>query len=35
MLRNVFLVMDKDAVNSVLSSSGIVDDMWVWAVDPD
>lgn len=34
-LRNVFLVVDQDAVNSVLSRSGNVDDMWVWAVDPD
>ena len=34
MLRNVFLVVDQDAVDSVLSLSGNVDDMWVWAVDP-
>lgn len=34
-LRNVFLVIDHDCVNSVLSGAGSVDDMWVWAVDPD
>lgn len=34
-LRNVLLVIDQDCVDSVLSESGTVDDMWVWAVDPD
>ena len=34
-LQNVFLVVGKDCVDSVLSESGNVDDMWVWAVDPD
>ena len=34
-LRNVFLVIDKESFDSVLSKSGNVDDMWVWAVDVD
>ena len=34
-LQNVFLVADRDSVDSVLSKSGNVDDMWIWAVDPD
>lgn len=34
-LRNVFLVVDRDAVDVMLSRSGSVDDMWAWAVDPD
>lgn len=33
--QNVFLVVDKDSAASVLSRYGFVDDMWVWAVDPD
>lgn len=35
LLRNVFLVIDKDSAASVLSPPGFVDDMWAWAVDPD
>ncbi|ROW08791.1 hypothetical protein VMCG_02979 [Cytospora schulzeri] len=34
-LQNVFLVVDKCSAGSVLSGPGLVDDMWVWAVDPD
>lgn len=34
-LQNVFLVDDKYSTGSVLSRGGLVDDMWVWAVDPD
>jgi hypothetical protein len=34
-LRNVFLVIDEQSFDSVLSTSGNVDDMWVWAVDVD
>lgn len=33
-LENVFLVITQACVDSVLSSAS-VDDMWVWAVDPD
>lgn len=35
MLQNVFLVVDKCSVASVLYKFGAVDDMWLWAVDPD
>lgn len=35
LLRDVFLVIDKDSAASVLSPPGFVDDMWAWAVDPD
>ncbi|KAK2021616.1 hypothetical protein LX32DRAFT_241983 [Colletotrichum zoysiae] len=37
-LRNVFLVADRDSVHSVLHGArggGFVDDMWAWAVDPE
>lgn len=34
-LQNVFLVDDKYSSGSVTSATGIADDMWVWAVDPD
>ncbi|KAL2874111.1 hypothetical protein SGCOL_010699 [Colletotrichum sp. CLE4] len=34
-LQNVFLVVDKQSVGSVLGAQGLVDDMWVWAIDPD
>ncbi|KAI3339226.1 hypothetical protein F4824DRAFT_456441 [Ustulina deusta] len=34
-LDNTFLVIDHESINSVMSGPGIVDDMWVWAVDPD
>ncbi|KAB8217939.1 hypothetical protein BDV33DRAFT_232458 [Aspergillus novoparasiticus] len=34
-LRNVFLYLDRDSAESVLFSWGRVDDMWIWAVDPD
>ncbi|KAI1465035.1 uncharacterized protein F4812DRAFT_128602 [Daldinia caldariorum] len=33
-LRNAFLVIDQAAVNSLLHT-GLVDEAWVWAVDPD
>ncbi|KAI4860565.1 hypothetical protein F4820DRAFT_436563 [Hypoxylon rubiginosum] len=33
-LRNVFLVIDQAAVNSLLDT-GLVDEAWVWAIDPD
>jgi len=33
--KNAILVVDKHAVDSVLSRSGLVDEMWVWALDPD
>lgn len=33
-LQNVFLVIDRPCVES-LFKPGIVDDMWVWAIDPD
>ncbi|KAI6083672.1 hypothetical protein F4821DRAFT_184440 [Hypoxylon rubiginosum] len=33
-LRNVFLVIDQAAVNSLLDT-GLVDEAWIWAVDPD
>ncbi|KAI1852625.1 hypothetical protein JX266_002166 [Neoarthrinium moseri] len=35
LLRNVFLVVDRDAVKSVSKHTRSVDDMWVWAIDPD
>lgn len=34
-LQNVFLVDDKYSAGSVLSGPGFVDDMWIWAIDPD
>lgn len=34
-LQNVFLMIDKNSVGSVLSGHGLVDDMWIWAIDPD
>ncbi|KAK5999786.1 hypothetical protein QM012_005192 [Aureobasidium pullulans] len=34
-LRNVFLVIDQQCVNSLFSLTANVDDMWVYAVDPD
>lgn len=37
-LQNVFLVVDRDSVHSVLSGpkgGKVCDDMWVWAVDPE
>lgn len=34
-LRNVFLYLDREAAESVLFSRGRVDEMWIWAVDPD
>lgn len=35
LLQNVFLVVDKSSAGSVLFGPGFVDDMWVWANDPD
>ncbi|KXH48872.1 hypothetical protein CNYM01_04888 [Colletotrichum nymphaeae SA-01] len=34
-LQNVFLMVDEPSVKSVLGAHGLVDDMWIWAVDPD
>lgn len=35
-LPNVFIVVDQDCVNSTIGTTkGVVDWMWVWAVDPD
>ncbi|KAH0366070.1 hypothetical protein KCU65_g5625, partial [Aureobasidium melanogenum] len=34
-LRNVFLVIDQQCVDSLFSQTANVDDMWVYAVDPD
>lgn len=34
-LQNVFLVVDRDSVHSVLKGGNVCDDMWVWAVDPE
>ncbi|KAL5360832.1 hypothetical protein BJX96DRAFT_175664 [Aspergillus floccosus] len=34
-LRNLFLYLDREAAESVLFSWGRVDEMWIWAVDPD
>lgn len=34
-LRNVFLYLDQESAASVLHSRGLVDWMWIWAVDPD
>ncbi|KAH0343519.1 hypothetical protein KCU81_g5144, partial [Aureobasidium melanogenum] len=34
-LRNVFLVIDQQCVESLSSQTANVDDMWVYAVDPD
>lgn len=34
-LRNVFLYIDSDSVDSVMSPPAWVDDMWVWTIDPD
>lgn len=34
-LKNVFLVIDQRCVNSLFSQTANVDDMWVYAVDPD
>ncbi|KAI0398695.1 hypothetical protein F4802DRAFT_592417 [Xylaria palmicola] len=34
-LHNTFLVIDRESINSVMSPTGFVDDMWVWAIDPD
>ena len=33
--RNVILVINRYTVDSVLGGSGNVDEMWVWALDPD
>lgn len=35
LLRNVFLVIDEDSVDSILGNPPIVDHAWVWAIDPD
>ncbi|KAK8057532.1 hypothetical protein PG996_011469 [Apiospora saccharicola] len=35
LLTNVFLVHDRETVNSVVGMSGLADQMWIWAVDPD
>ncbi|KAG9656845.1 hypothetical protein KCU95_g12376, partial [Aureobasidium melanogenum] len=34
-LKNVFLVIDQQCVDSLFSQTANVDDMWVYAVDPD
>ncbi|KAK1727960.1 hypothetical protein CaCOL14_009964 [Colletotrichum acutatum] len=34
-LQNVFLMVDKPGVESVVGAHGLVDDMWIWAIDPD
>ncbi|CAD0081712.1 unnamed protein product [Aureobasidium vineae] len=34
-LRNVFIVINQPCVDSLFSDSANVDDMWIWAVDPD
>ncbi|KXH35840.1 hypothetical protein CSIM01_00554 [Colletotrichum simmondsii] len=34
-LQNVFLMVDRPSVKSVVGAHGLVDDMWVWAIDPD
>lgn len=34
-LRNVFLVVDQDAVDSMTNLSPFADGCWVWAIDPD
>ncbi|KAI0890229.1 uncharacterized protein GGS22DRAFT_150283 [Annulohypoxylon maeteangense] len=34
-LDNVFLVIDRESIDTVMSDTGFVDDMWVWAIDPD
>ncbi|KAI3559417.1 hypothetical protein CABS01_00503 [Colletotrichum abscissum] len=34
-IRSVFLMVDKPSVKSALGAHRLVDDMWVWAVDPD
>ncbi|GAB1217037.1 hypothetical protein ATERTT37_006258 [Aspergillus terreus] len=34
-LHNAFLYLDREAAESVLFSWGRIDEMWIWAVDPD
>ena len=34
-LRNVFLVIDQDVVDSMTNTSPFADGCWVWAIDPD
>lgn len=35
LLRNVFLVIDQDVINSIVVNSPFADGAWIWAVDPD
>ncbi|KAJ5110012.1 hypothetical protein N7532_002657 [Penicillium argentinense] len=35
LLRNVFLYLDHESASSVLYAHAYVDNMWMWAVDPD
>lgn len=35
LLRNVFLVLDQDSVNSIVNNSPRADFAWIWAIDPD
>jgi hypothetical protein len=34
-LHNAFLYLDQEAAESVLFSWGRIDEMWIWAIDPD
>ncbi|KAI1171967.1 hypothetical protein F4777DRAFT_27641 [Nemania sp. FL0916] len=34
-LSNMFLVADRESIDTVMTGPGIADDMWVWAIDPD
>lgn len=35
LLRNVFLVIDQDAMDSIRGPSPLADNAWIWAIDPD
>ncbi|KAF2717773.1 hypothetical protein K431DRAFT_232391, partial [Polychaeton citri CBS 116435] len=35
LVRNVFLVIDQDAIDSIVAISPMADLAWVWAIDPD
>ncbi|CZT25852.1 uncharacterized protein RCC_11521 [Ramularia collo-cygni] len=35
LLQNVFLVIDQDAMDSIMGNSPFADQAWVWAIDPD
>ncbi|KAK5116884.1 hypothetical protein LTR85_009144 [Meristemomyces frigidus] len=34
-LRNIFLVIDQDVIDSIVVNSPMADSAWIWAIDPD